>query len=518
MAANSKTTTIPLGNKPFASPYYSLGQEITHNMFLELAQSENSKAQYYLLKIPGLRRFGSIPSTNLGACRGIITTTAYRTFIVNGSTLSEVLQDGSTVYIGTVNSQAGPVSMADNGSLMMLVDGNSGWILRYADNNFTRITDEYFPGNTIDTAAPTFVIYINTYFAVNIPNTNQFYWSTNFYGNDNTPDFKYDPTYVDGYWSPLQSAQKIGKSDNISAIANVNNYIWAFGYQSTEVFYDTGNFNGQLWSRYQGAVINVGCQAKNSVAVYANNVFWLGTDIAGTLGVFSNEGVAPVRVSTRGIEQMIESMGTWSDCQAFTYSQSGHNFYVMVFPTANRTLVYDTVTASWHERTKLLDSTGQLVRWDGMYATNNYDKHIFGDANTSACYALDTRYYKNDNPMDNDVNDIRCCKTTPIGFSLGQNVRYNWAQIICNQGTGTNAPETNGTGLEPTVQLAWSGDCGITYNNEQSAPIGRQGEYSKRTRVLAAGMSRNRVWRITMTDPVPFILVAILVDGSPCRF
>lgn len=514
----SKTTTIPLGNKPFSSPYYSIGLEVAQNMYLEVAQSEFSKAGYYLLKIPGLKRYGPIPSENIGACRGMLTTTGYRTFTVNGTTLSEILQDGTKVFIGTINSNAGPVYMADNGSLMMLVDGQNGWILRYSDSNFTMITDEYFPGNTPETAAPTFVIYIDTYFVVNVPNSNKFYWSTNFYGNDNTPDFLYSPSVPNGYWSPLQSAQKIGKADDISAIANVNNYIWAFGYQSTEVFYDTGNFNGQLWSRYQGAVINIGCQAKYSVAVYANNVFWLGTDVAGTLGVFSNEGMAPVRISTRGIEQIIESMGTWSDCQAYTYSQSGHNFYVMQFPTANRTFCYDTVTQSWHERTRLIDGTGSLVRWPGMYATSNWDKHIFGDVGSSATYTMEPKYYKNDNPMDTGINAIRCVKTTPIGFSLGQNVRYNWLQVICNQGTGTSVPEANGTGMNPTVQVAWSNDCGVTYGNEMSAPIGRQGEYQKRSRVLSGGMGRNRVWRIATTDPVPFILVALLVDGSPCRF
>jgi hypothetical protein len=31
-------------------------------------------------------------------------------------------------------------------------------------------------------------------------------------------------------------------------------------------------------------------------------------------------------------------------------------------------------------------------------------------------------------------------------------------------------------------------------------------------------MGRNRVFRIAMTDPVPFILVALIFNGNPCRF
>jgi hypothetical protein len=519
MAANSKITEIPLGNKPYATPFYSLGQEICQNLYLENAQSEFSKANYYLLKIPGLNRFGSIPSTNVGACRGLFTSTNGRTFAVNGNLVQEIQRDGTQSYIGNINSYTGKVSMCENGNLLMLVDGANGWIIRYTDNNFTVVSDEYFPGVSANTNAPTFVTYFDTYFIVNVPNTNQYYWSNSFYArsHDNN-ETEYDPTEANGYWTPLQSGQKIGRPDNIAALIWCNNYLWLFGYNSCEVHYDTGNYSGQQFARYQGAILNIGCNAPNSVAVYANNVFWLGTDNVGTLGVFSNEGMNPVRISTRGIEQMIETMTTWSDCIAYTYAQAGHSFYVMQFPSANRTFVYDTATQSWHERTKLLANTGTLVRWDGIYATSNFDKLIVGDMSSSAYYNLSVDHYYNDNPMDTGFNYIRCCKTTPINFSEGQNVRYNSVQVICNQGTGLTNNLPSGIGKDPMLQIAWSDNTGLTYSNDQPAPIGRQGEYSKRTRLLACGMGRNRVWRFVLTDPVPFILVAAIIDGSPCRF
>ena len=63
----------------------------------------------------------------------------------------------------------------------MLVDGRNGWILRLTDSNFIEITDEYFPGNDLGTKAPTSVTYNDTYFIVNIPNTNQYYYSWSYY-------------------------------------------------------------------------------------------------------------------------------------------------------------------------------------------------------------------------------------------------------------------------------------------------------------------------------------------------
>jgi hypothetical protein len=521
-------TTIPLGDKPYATPYYSLGSEICQNLYMENAQSENSKAQYYLLKTPGLKRFGAIPTVNYGACRCNITTTAGRTFLVFGNRLVEILPDGSQSLIGSLNAQSvtGPVSACENGNLLFLVDGYNGYILRYTDNNLTAISDPYFPGVAAGTITPTCCTYLDTYFIVNVPGTNQYYWSTSYYMSqlNNTglpyPIAPIDPaTQPDGYWTPLQSGAKIGKSDNISWLINCNNYLWLFGEDnSCEVHYDTDNYNGQLFARYQGAIINVGCKAKNSVATYQNNIFFLGTDIAGTLGVFSNDGMSPLRISTRGIEQLIETMGTWSDCQAFTYAQSGHAFYVMHFPTANRTLVYDAVTNAWHERTSLIQSTGLLARWRGMYASSSFDKIIMGDPNSSAVYALDPTYFQNDNPMDAGINYIRCVKTTPINFASGVNVIYNWVQVICNQGSGSTVDNVDGVGTDPHLQLAWSDDTGLTWSNERSAPIGRQGQYANRTRVLGCGMGRNRVFRIAMTDPVHFILVALMFNGNPCRF
>jgi hypothetical protein len=521
----SQLTPVSLGDKPYTSPYFSVGREICQNLYVERAQSEFSKAGYFYIKIPGLRRFGPLTTSNVGACRGMLTTSVgsgRRTFTVHGSGVYELLADGSKLILGSINTTTGLVSMADNGTLMMLVDGQAGWILRYADGNLTKITDEYFPGNDamLGQVAPTFVTYLDTYFIVNVPNTNQYYWSNGFYTWDDvdaTPH-EYDPLVANGYWSPLRSGQKIGKPDNISALANCNSYLWLFGYNSCEIHYNSGNYNGQQFQRYQGAILNIGCMAPRSVAVYQNNVYFLGTDKDGTLGVFSNDGMNPARISVRGIEQMIQSMRVYTDCIAYCYAQNGHSFYVMQFPTGNKTFVYDSASQAWHERTKLIQGTGDYIRHDAQFATQNFDKIIVGDASTSEVYEFDPFYYQNDNPLDAGVNYIRCVKNTPIGFNLGRNIRYDMVQVLANSGSGTSVNTAAGVGQDPTVQIAWSNDTGVVYSNERPAPLGRQGEYGKRSIVLACGMGRNRVWRIAFTDPTPFILVGLLVRGSPCKF
>lgn len=519
----SDTTSIPLGNKPYTTPYLSLGAEICQNLYLEFAQSEFAKSQYYCIKIPGLKRFGALQPVNTGACRMLFTSkvaseSSGRTFSVNGNTLFEILEDGTKTVIGNLETQEGVVSAADNGNLLMLVDGSYGYILRYSDNNFSKITDEYFPANVLGSVCPTHVDVIDTYFIINIPNTNTYYWSTPGYTSDlNDTSVPYDPGIANGYWNPLQSGQKIGKPDDITCLINCNNYLWIGGYNSIEVHYNSGEYP-QVFKRYQGAIINVGCRAARSLAVYQNNIFFLGTDKAGTLGVFSNDGMNPVKISTRGIEQLIENMSRYDDCIGYTYFHMGHAFYVMQFPEASKTYVYDIGMQAWHERTKLDSLTGRYKRWDSVFATSNFDRLITGDLSTSEIYSLDANYYLNDEPLKPTYNYIRCVKTTPIGFQTGRQVRYNWIQVICNQGQGLPTNTQVGVGQDPSVQVAWSNDCGVTYGNERSAPLGRQGEYKKRSIVLSCGTSRNRVWRIAMSDPVPFLLVGVLVNSSIARY
>lgn len=509
-------TTIPLGNRPYVSPYNSVGKEICRNLYVEIAQSETAKASYYMVKIPGLRL--TTPQTSFASCRGLFGTGS-RVFGVWGNELVEIFQSGARSVRGTLRAYSGVVSFAENGYQMIFVDGDAGYIYDYSTETLRQIQDDYFPGTTDQGLAPTHVVALDTYFLVNVPGTNGYLWSNSYYKNTNGSD--YDPNVPQGYWNGLQLGQKIGKSDPIVALSDAQNFMWVFGSYSTEVHYDTGDNNTQLWARYSGALIDIGCSAPYSVAKYATNVFWIGADRAGTVGVFSNEGMAPKRISTRGIEQIIQGLSRYDDAQGFCYAQNGHSFYVLHFPTADCTYCYDLATASWHERT-YLDPLGNVRRWRGTWIAQQGSVILAGDNQTNAVYAVDKSYYANDNPIgDGSQNYIQCVKTTPINFQNGLRVRYASAQPILQQGVGLNTGIVPGFsttdpdsafGKYPKCAIAWSDDSGNTWSTERLVDIGALGKYGTRTRTLNCGLSRNRVWRLTVTDPVDVIMVGLLVE------
>jgi hypothetical protein len=509
---------IPIGSaKPYVSPYNSVGREICENLYTEISPSpETSKQPYYFIKIPGLQLLSPATSgAGIGGCRGMITTSNYSTYVCNSNKMYELKENGSRIEIGTLNSYTGNISMAENGYQMIIVDGLNGYIFDFTKLTFTKITDQYFPGNN-DLSSPSSVCCIDTYFIVNAPNTNSYYWSNPSYqyldSNENYQN--YDSNIKDGYWNALQSGQKIAKPGNILKLFDTNNMIWLFGNNSIEVHYDSGNYP-QTFQRYEGAIIEVGLAANNSPAKYANTIFWLGNDRNGAVGVFANDEYTAKRISTRGIEQIINLMDRYDDCVGYVYSQAGHTFYVMHFLQANQTLVYDIITGAWHKRTSKPTDSEVLTCWAGAFSCFNYSMNIFGDQNTDAYYWTNQKYYVNDNPSGVGVNYIKCVKTTPILWSSGNRVKIKSIQPIVQQGVGTNNDTPALVGVNPTMQIAISRDSGNSYTTERMVGLGGIGEYRYRSRLLSLGIGRNIVFKLTMTDPVEFIIIGLLADVEP---
>ena len=76
--------------------------------------------------------------------------------------------------------------------------------------------------------------------------------------------------------------------------------------------------------------------------------------------------------------------------------------------------------------------------------------------------------------------------------------------------TGRGA--TTGQGRDPQIMLQWSNDGGHTWSDEAWVSAGLQGQYTWRALWGRLGKSRDRAWRITMTDPVCWHVLDAMVD------
>jgi hypothetical protein len=80
---------------------------------------------------------------------------------------------------------------------------------------------------------------------------------------------------------------------------------------------------------------------------------------------------------------------------------------------------------------------------------------------------------------------------------------FDHFQVDCETGIGLPA----GQGSDPQMMLQWSDDHGHTWSSEHWVSAGAQGRYRWRAMWRRLGRSRDRVWRVVVSDPVDWTLI-----------
>lgn len=450
------------------------------NLFPEAIPTDGKEAAFLNLA-PGkvLRK-----SLGAGAVRGQWQFGNYG-YAVVGNSLYKVDAFWNATLLGTVTG-SGPVSMVDNGIQLFIAANPDGFIYNANTGVFGAITDPDFPGAVT-------VGYIDGYFVFNQPNSQKI-WITSLL----------DGTMID----PLDFASAEGSPDNIVSIIVDHREVWVFGTNSVEVWYDSGGVDFPL-SRIQGAFLEIGCQAPYSVAKLDSSLFWLGSDARGNGIVYRANGYTGQRVSTHAVEFAIQNYSTISDAIGYTYQQEGHSFYVLIFPTADKTWVYDVSTGMWHERASF--SNGSFHRDISNCQMNFNNEIIVGDYQTGNLYALDLNTYDDNGAI---LKWLRSWRALGPGQNNLKRSAQHSLQLDCESGVGLNT----GQGSDPQAVLRWSDDGGHTWSNEHNRSMGKIGEYGRRVIWRRLGMTtklRDRVYEVSGTDPVKIAIMGAELIASP---
>jgi len=451
--------------------------ETCMNLYPEM-QPQTSKNQIVLVGTPGLKLF-----IDTGyVCRCLHATTNGKMFSVNGRNVYVINETAAKTLLGTMASATGIVKTAENMNLnyhpyqTAFVDGTKGYIYDFSNNTFTEITSGYEAG--------THIVYIDGYFIQNIVNTNKFIYSTLYNGKE------WDSA-LDVYFAE-------GSADNIEAVEKLNNQLWVFGSQTTEVWQPTG-VNTAPFERIAPANMDIGIGAKYSVAVIGGSIFWLGAGRGGNNIVWKASGFSPERVSTNAIEYLLGQMSDVSDAVAYAYSDEGHFFYVLNFPTGDKTLVYDLTTGLWHQRGFLDTGTGMVGRHRSIVQCFWNNKNYVGDYADGKIYNLNLDYYS-----DNSTAIHRERTTPNISFE-NKLFTINYVEVEMERGIGLNT----GQGSAPIMMIQSSKDGGKTWGSELHGSIGAMGKYKTRIKFNRLGSGRDRVLKFSISDPVK----CVLVDG-----
>lgn len=450
------------------------------NLYPEATPAPEGKDAGYLNRAPGLRKLATIGT---GPIRGMWQYGNYG-YVVSGARLYRVDTSWNSVAIGAI-AGTGPVSMVDNGIQLFIAANPEGYIYNNLTDQFAEITDPDFPGAVM-------VGYLDGYFTFQEPNSQRF-WVTQLL----------DGTSID----PLDFASAEGMPDNLISLFVDHREVWLFGTQSVEVWYDAGN-TGFPFSRIQGAVNELGCAATYSVAKMDNSLFWLGSDARGHGMIYRANGYTGTRISTHAVEIAIQTYEVINDAIGFTYQQDGHSFYVLTFPTAQKTWVYDAATGAWHERAGF--ANGQFIRQRANCQMFFNEEVIVGDFQNGKIYAYDLEVFADDILPQ---KWLRSWRALPTGTNNLKRTAQHSLQIDCETGVGLN----NGQGQDPQIMLRWSDDGGHTWSNEHWMSIGRIGAYFVRAIRRRLGMTnklRDRVYEISGTDPVKIAIMAAELNVS----
>jgi hypothetical protein len=460
---------VPLS---FVGPTYKarsveVSAQETCNWYAESLQV-GEKTEAVLLPMPGLLFVATI---GLGPHRGSIEHDG-KMYLVSGNEFYEIDTLNVATKKGTLNTAAGMVSMASSGSELILVDGNDGWI--WDGSTFTQISDADF----VDAQQ---VVFLDSYFIVNKPTTGEFYISDSYDGTS---------------WVALDFATAEVDPDDLLALITDHRELWLLGQYTTEVYYNNGDSDFPF-GRVSGGFIEWGIAASFSIAKDDSRVFWLARNRQGAGQVIAASGYTPQVISTRGVEAQIAGFSKIDDAIGWTMQIAGHSFYVLTFPTADKTLLYDMTENAWY----------CWQSYDlGRHRTNAHcffnNKHYVGDYSNGKLYTLSLTTYK-----DDDDPIVRRRITSHVAKD-GKRLFWGSVEIKFEAGVGL----VSGQGSDPIVKLRWSDDGGHVWSNWRYQQIGKIGQYKYRAVFRRLGSSLDRLFELEFSEPVKAVVVDAWAD------
>lgn len=458
---------------PFAWSLYKhrvlpLSAQRLINCFAE-KQKPGAKSELVLLPTPGLEVYLTVGTDPI---RGAIEM-AGQLYVVSGSSVVRVDAGGGQAFLGSIDN-GGRVSMAENGTQTLIVVPETGKGYIVTSSSVTQITDVDFP---IATSAT----YLDGYFVVSEAQTGSFHLSAI---NDGLT------------WNgDVASAER--SPDVLERCIRVGSVLWLFGEQSAEVWSNVGAADFPF-AQVSGAYIDRGTAARDSVAERLGTVFWLGDDKV----VYRSDGFQPVRISEHGLEQEIGGFSRVDDAIAAIYEQEGHVFYVLTFPTAQRTYVYDAKEGLWHERASEGRATyrcGVLVNFAGQA--------LGGDLQDGRLYIV--------NPLLSTEDGGRVIRQATGVCFHANNRRVFFTRFSAEFERGaSNYASTSSAAIDGDVWLTTSKDGGRIFGAERWRKLGYQGEYRGRVEWLRLGSTREMVFRLQWSDDVWTALIAVNVDAE----
>lgn len=445
--------------------------------FFWIGETRGSGLSEGIYGTPGLNIVASCGSAGMARAAKVVKNILY---FVTGNKFYSCDTAWTITELGTLSTSTGVCYIEDNGTQIMVWDGGHGYIYTIATLTFAEISDTDFVygggGGFLD-----------GYFIGFDPDTQVF-------GISNL----YDGTA----WDALDFASAEGRPDNVLRILTHHREAWMFGVDSTEIYYNSGNATFPI-ERISGGFIEHGILAPATAIILDNTPFWLSSDTKTGERLFVRaSNYAPQIITDDFMAYQLDHMTTVSDAIAYGYIEGGHAFYVVTFPTENKTFCFDLKTQLWHKRASWPDSGRHRANWHVYYN----GKHVVGDYNSGDLHEMSMDIY------DENGNEIIRKWTFPeVASPENQPIFHHELTVILE--TGLEAT----TETEPMIMLDYTENGGKTWSSERQLSAGEVGDYVNLARAKRLGKSRRRAYRISVSSDRKWGLLGMNLRASAGR-
>lgn len=437
-----------------------LSSQALQNLYAERNPDPNEPP--VILSFPGCKLW----SAGGGVDRGthVMADVLYQ---VAGTSLQKVDSAGARTTLATVPG-SGYCIFADDGTNLYFV--TSGIIYRWSGSALSTVTQSVVTN-------PQAIDYINRTFIISGDN-----------GLFGTSDVNDGTTY-----NALNFAEAEVRPDALLRPKQFNQLVYMVGKKTTEVWWYSGSGNPPL-SRQDSTLVNVGCSARDSIDNSDQYLYWLGDDNH----VYQVLNTSARQITDTALHSEISAFSTVSDAIGRTVVIEGHTFYLLTFPTANKSYFYDQDLNYWG--TLSYGTMGARHLFNSyQYA---YRKHIVGDYRNGNLYELDKNTYE-----DNGEVIRRERVTLPITAN-GRDIVVRKLKLIAESGVGI----ASGQGVDPQIMMSVSHDKGKTWEAEQWRSMGVMGDYEREIEWLSLGRAESFTFKFAFTDPTAFNLYKAIIQ------
>lgn len=447
------------------------------NMFpVILPDVDVGKEKIILKPTSGLQTITTVGSNPiLAGC-----TINNQAYFISGTTVYTLIGNTAT-SIGTISTPQYPrlcmIPGAEN--FILICNGSDGYVIDQEANTVLQVTDGDFPGAECGDFEDGYWVVVR---------------SGRVYFSELNNPFA---------WVAADVFTPTNKPDKAIALKILQEEIYVFGNQSSEVYYNDGStpFQRRAFSTTGYGLLNKDC-----LTFIDNSIVFLSIGIDRIIRVIQISPGGVRAMSSDSLNYELSAIEGIQGAYCMAYCERGHNMFQITVPNVDKTWVLDLSTIMVHRRSSFLgyDATGVPI--NGRHIANcvwaDNVRILMGDYRTGNLYELRSDVYtENSNYM------LRTFTSPTFRFEDNY-VSAGLVEIDVETGLVSSSASTT-----PTLKFSYSRDGGYVYSRPKWKTLGAAGKYNTLYRQYTLGRSKNWNFKIEISDASNFTIGQAVVHG-----